>query len=269
MHGRTPAHHLHERTPAAGGEAPVHVLNANGRQGLLIVCDHASAHVPAAYGLLGLPPETFERHIAYDIGAAALAESLARALNAPAVLAGFSRLLIDPNRGLDDPTLIPALSDGTVIPANHPLSVDERARRIAGFHAPYHAAIDAALGRALIRGTTPSILSLHSFTGRWKGVRRPWQAGILWNRDARLAAPLLAALRVDGDLSVGDNEPYSGALAGDCMDRHGTARGLAHALVEVNQDLIGDAAGVAAWTVRLARVIEGILGRVDAAGAKA
>ncbi len=238
---------------------PVRVLNETGDPGLLLVCDHASPRVPASLRGLGLPAEVFTRHIAYDIGAAALTEALSRTLDAPAILAGVSRLVIDLNRGLDDPTLIMALSDGTVIPGNHPLAETERAGRIAAFHAPYHDAIGAALDRALARGVTPSILSIHSFTGQWRGLARPWQVGVLWNRDPRLALPLIAALKAEGDLTVGDNEPYTGALVGDCMDRHGTGRGLPHALLEVRQDLIDREDGVVAWTARLARVIHAVL----------
>lgn len=236
-----------------------HVVNPDGRPDLLLVCDHASNALPERYGTLGMAPEMFGRHIAYDIGAAALTEALARRLGAPAILAGFSRLLIDPNRGLDDPTLVMALSDGTVIPGNHPLTDAERRSRIETYYAPYHDAIASRLADAEAGGVAPAILSIHSFTAIWKHVPRPWQVGILWNRDARLAGPLLAALRAEGDLTVGDNEPYSGELAGDCMDRHGTQKGRAHALIEVRQDLIGDADSVARWSERLARVIQAAL----------
>ena len=240
-------------------DAAFRVVNEMGRPGLLLVCDHASNHVPVCYDHLGLPHEMFARHIAYDIGAAALTEALAHALDAPAVLAQFSRLVIDANRGLDDPTLIMALSDGTVIPGNHPLTAAERNLRIAKFHAPYHDEIAKRLAQAEARGVEPAVLSLHSFTAIWKRVPRPWQIGILWNKDDRLAGPLLAALRAEGDLTVGDNEPYSGELEGDCMDRHGTAMGRPHALIEVRQDLIGNEAGVAAWAQRLAQVIGGVM----------
>ncbi len=132
---------------------------------------------------------------------------------------------------------------------------EERARRIARFHAPYHAAIDAAIDRALAAGRPPVIISIHSFTPVWRGHARPWHAGVLWDRDPRIAVPLMAALREDVALVVGDNEPYAGALANDCMYRHASRRGLAHGLVEIRQDLIGDSDGAEAWAERLARIV--------------
>jgi predicted N-formylglutamate amidohydrolase len=242
---------------AAPAEA-FQVVNAQGGAPFLLLCDHASNVLPPAYGTLGLPAEAFTRHIAYDIGAAALTRALAVRLGAPAILTAFSRLLIDANRGEDDPTLIMALSDGAVIPGNHPLDEGERRARVARYYRPYHAAIAAALDSALARGVTPALLSIHSFTPAWKGKARPWHVGVLWNRDGRLALPLLDALAAEGDLVVGDNEPYSGELKGDCMDRHGTARGLPHVLIEIRQDLIGTEAGVAAMAERLERVIRGL-----------
>ena len=196
--------------------------------------------MPAEYGGLGLPATEFARHIAYDPGAAAVTKLLAIRLGAPAVLSTFSRLLIDANRGEDDPTLIMRLSDGAVVPGNAAVDAAERARRIGRFHEPYHAAIDAALERGIATGRAPAIVSMHSFTPVWRGSTRPWHAGILWDRDPRFAVPLIEALRADPALVVGDNEPYAGALANDTMNRHATLRGLAHALIEVRQDLIGE-----------------------------
>lgn len=222
---------------------------------LLLVCDHASNRLPPGYGTLGLPEDAFVRHIAYDIGAGALTRALSARLGAPAILAGYSRLLIDLNRGPEDPTLIMALSDGALVPGNHPLRPEERACRIALYYEPYHEAIRTTLGGMLARGLEPRIVSLHSFTPVWRGQARPWHVGVLWNRDGRLAQPLLEALRAEGDLVVGDNEPYSGELEGDCLDRHGTRRGLAHVLIEIRQDLLSEEAGIAAWADRLARII--------------
>ncbi len=152
-------------------------------------------------------------HIAWDIGAAALTEALSERLEVPAVLANFSRLVVDPNRGLDDPTLITALSDGTLVPGNRNLARDEREARIAQYYAPYHAAIDQALARAKRMVAAPVIFSIHSFTPRWRGVMRPWHLGILWNKDDRVVRPLLKRLRAEGAFVVGDNEPYSGELS--------------------------------------------------------
>lgn len=239
--------------------SPVEQISGDPHSGLLILCDHAGNAVPRAYGNLGLPPAEFERHIAYDIGVRALTFALADALGAPAVLSTFSRLLIDPNRGEDDPTLIMRLSDGAVVPGNARHDAAERERRLAAYHRPYHAAIAERIDAAIAAGYPPAILSVHSFTPVWRGVPRPWHAGVLWDRDPRFALPLLDCLRAEPDLVVGDNEPYDGALKNDCMYRHGTARGLAHALLEVRQDLIGNAAGVAAWAARLEPMVRRLL----------
>ena len=235
-------------------------LRMGAGSGVLLVCDHASNRLPAGYGTLGLTQEAFERHIGYDIGAAQLARALSARLDAPAILGGYSRLLIDLNRGAEDPTLIMALSDGALIPGNHPLPAEERARRLALYYEPYHAAISAALDTMLARGLEPKIISLHSFTPVWRGRARPWHVGVLWNKDGRLAHPLLEALRAEADLVVGDNEPYSGELEDDCMDRHGTKRGLPHVLIEIRQDLLGTVAGIAAWADLLARAIRQSIG---------
>ncbi|MXN65318.1 N-formylglutamate amidohydrolase [Stappia sp. GBMRC 2046] len=242
--------------PVSPDEAPFETIEGNISSGLLIVCDHASNLVPAEYGDLGLPREQFERHIGYDIGVRDLTCELARRLALPAVMTTYSRLLIDPNRGEDDPTLVMRLSDGAVVPGNALVDEAERTRRMERFHKPYHAEVDRLLDRMLASGNTPAILSIHSYTPVWRGVPRPWHAGILWDSDPRFPLPLLAALRADAELVVGDNEPYDGCLKNDCMYRHGTARGIAHALIEVRQDLIADGAGVKAWADRLAPILE-------------
>ncbi len=239
----------------AGAFAPVGLVDGDPASGLIILCDHAGNQLPAEYGDLGLPAAALSRHIAYDLGAAAVTRALADALGVPAVLANFSRLLIDPNRGTDDPTLIMRLSDRTIVPANAAISAPERQRRIERFHAPYHAAVDAAIDRALASGRAPALFSVHSFTPVWRGKPRPWHAGILWDADPRLPVPLIAALRADPTLVVGDNEPYSGALANDTLYRHAMRRGLAHALIEIRQDLIGDEAQAQEWAARLAAVL--------------
>lgn len=243
------------KTGGADTNEAFECLNATGESRIVLVCDHASNRIPAHLGTLGLPADALSRHIAYDIGAGELTAALSARLDAPALLTRFSRLVIDANRGRDDPTLIMALSDGAVVTANHKLTPEAREARIQTYFDPYHAAIDDALDRAQARGLAPILVSIHSFTPVWRGRKRPWHCGVLWNRDGRLALPLLAALRADGDLVVGDNEPYSGALEGDCMDRHGTMRGVPHALIEVRQDLIGDAAGIAQWAGRLGRAL--------------
>jgi predicted N-formylglutamate amidohydrolase len=243
------------RLAEPGGFTPVSLIDGDPASGLIILCDHAGNRLPAEYGNLGLPPAELSRHIAYDPGAAAVAQALAGRLGVPAVLANFSRLLIDANRGTDDPTLIMQLSDGTIVPGNALVHEREREQRINRFHAPYHAAVDAAIDRAIAAGQVPALISIHSFTPVWRGKTRPWHAGILWDADPRLAVPLIAALRADNDLVIGDNEPYSGALANDALYGHGTRRGLAHALIEIRQDLIGDQGRARAWAERLALIL--------------
>ena len=226
---------------------------------LILLCDHASSAVPPEYGDLGLAPTQFERHIAYDIGARDLTLGLAERLGAPAVLSRFSRLLIDPNRGLDDPTLIMRISDGAAVPGNRGVDEAERQRRIERFHAPYHRAIAETVRAAQGQGLTPLIVSIHSFTPVWRGWPRPWHVGILWDRDEKVATAMIRGFAAQGDLVVGDNEPYHGALEGDTLNTHGTRPGLPHALIEVRQDLIAAKTGVDEWVERVARVIEPIM----------
>lgn len=231
--------------------------------GLILICDHAVNAIPAAYGTLGLAQKELERHIAYDIGALAVTRAVAQALGVPAIFTRFSRLLIDPNRGLDDPTLIMRISDGAVVPGNRQLDEAERAERVRIYYEPYHLAIDQMIEACTAAGVPPVLLSIHSFTETWKGVPRPWDAAILWDRDHRFAVPLLEALRTERDLLIGENEPYDGKLAGDCMWQHGTRRGLAHTIIEVRQDLVRSAEGQKAWAQRIAAAAKAILGRTD------
>lgn len=229
--------------------------------GLILICDHAENRMPDGYGTLGLPPAELERHIAYDIGAAGIVERLAAILGVPAILTRFSRLLIDPNRGLDDPTLVMRLSDGAIIPGNRTLPPEERQHRVDTWYQPYHTAVDALIDEVHAHHAHPALLSIHSFTEVWRGNIRPWQVGILWDADDRLSGPLIDRFVAEGDLLVGDNEPYTGKLQGDCMWMHGTQRGLPHAIIEVRQDLIRSAAGQAAWAERIARVMRQIAAR--------
>jgi predicted N-formylglutamate amidohydrolase len=249
--------------PGEAFESHVEIEGASAPR-LVILCDHARNALPARYGTLGLPAGEFERHIAYDIGAEAVARGLSERLGAPAVLAGFSRLLIDPNRGEDDPTLIMRLSDGTVVPGNADCDARERELRLEEFHRPYHRAVAGLLDRARAAGASPPVLSIHSFTPLWKGVPRPWHAGILWKSDPRFARPLLDLLRREPHLVIGDNEPYSGGLEGDTLDAHATRRGLPDALVEIRQDLISTPEGIAEWIERLARLLPAAIERLEA-----
>lgn len=249
----------------AEGFPVAEVIGGEFRARLVILCDHARNALPRRYGTLGLDRAELERHIAFDIGAQAVTRALARRLHAPAVLCGFSRLLIDPNRGLDDPTLIMRLSDGAIVPANAAMDAAEREVRIVRYHRPYHAAVARVLA-ARPAGGPFGIVSIHSFTPYWKGAARPWHAGVLWAKDRRLAGPVLYALAADRALTVGENEPYAGGLAGDTLDTHAIRAGIPHALVEIRQDLIATDAGAEAWARRLAdilpRAVETLIGRV-------
>ena len=248
--------------------APVRRVDGRLDGGLLLLCDHASNALPPAYGRLGLPDAQFERHIAYDIGARRATEVLAAALGAPALFTTFSRLLIDPNRGADDPTLVMRISDGAIVPGNARVDEAEVEHRREMFFRPYHDAVADTLRRMAATGTAPAIVSMHSFTPHWKGVPRPWHVGLLWDDDPRLAAPLFEALKAEPDLQpwrerVGDNEPYDGALPGDTIDTHATRNGYANVLIEVRQDLMATEAAAEAWGLRLARLLAPILRRPD------
>lgn len=225
--------------------------------GLLILADHATNRLPPKYGDLGLDPSAFQRHIAYDIGVEPLTRMLCERLGAPGVMSCFSRLLIDPNRGEDDPTLIMKISDGAIIPGNYPMTRAEAEFRLTHFHRPYHDAVSGMVATIEnVTGRAPLVISLHSFTPFWKNTARPWHAGILWDSDARAVRPLIDALAALPGIVCGDNEPYDGALKGDTMYRHCLRRGIPHALIEIRQDLIADGRGVAEWTDRLAPILE-------------
>jgi predicted N-formylglutamate amidohydrolase len=249
-------------SPVDGGESH-EIIGGAADCGVLVIADHASNAMPPAFKALGMPPDELARHIAYDIGVAGMARAMAKALGCPAVLSRFSRLLIDPNRGDDDPTRVMRLSDGAIVPGNARIDGAEVERRAARFSRPYHAAIATTLDHMLATGAVPAVISLHSFTPAMKGRARPWHVGVLWDNDPRLPLPLLEALRADTSLFVGDNEPYDGALEGDTMSRHCTARGLVHALIEVRQDLIAADASAWHWGEKLAAVLDPLLARPD------
>ena len=239
-------------------EAP-RIIEGDIRSGVLILCDHASNAIPAEFGNLGLPAGELERHIAHDIGAAEVARTLGVALGAPTILSCFSRLLIDPNRGRDDPTLVMRVADGAVVPGNAAIDDAEIESRLERFYLPYDQAITAAIEASLEAGIVPAVISVHSFTPTMKGQARPWHCGLLWDSDERIAKPLITALSAKGDLVVGANEPYDGALEGDTLDRHAGARGLANVLVEIRQDLIAAKPEAERWGERLAAALRPIL----------
>lgn len=243
-------------------ELPFTILGADRPSRWLVSCDHATNRVPACVGggSLGIAAADMARHIAYDVGAAGLTRRLAEGLDAPAILSDFSRLVIDPNRGEDDPTLIMALYDGTVIAANRRVDTAEADRRLNAFYRPYHAAYADLAARRADR----VICAVHSFTPRLNGrAPRPWQIGVLYShRDTRLALPLIDRLRAEG-IATGDNEPYSGHLDGDAIDRHALTPGRPNVLIEVRNDLIAAEEGQIAWAGRLAPILEKTLAATD------
>lgn len=230
----------------------------------VVTCDHASNAVPpwVAGGDLGLSQEDMGRHIALDVGAAGLARALARALRSPCILARFSRLVIDPNRGEEDPTLVMRLYDGSVVPANRRLGPADVEERLDRLYRPYH----AALAQLLAARPRAALLAVHSFTPRLRGrTPRPWHVGVLHSHlDGRLAGPLLRRLGREPGLCVGDNQPYGGHLPGDSVDRHALSTGRPNVLVEVRNDLIGTPEAQEAWAARLAPHLEGALMDMEA-----
>ncbi len=243
---------------------PYEVIDGDRSLGLVLVADHARNALPEEYGDLGLPASEFERHIAYDIGVEHVIRELARLTRAPAVFATFSRLLIDPNRGDDDPTLIRQVYDGTIIPANYPMPEDERERRLENYYRPYHDAVGAMIASVHeASGGAPFVFSVHSFTPKMQGRTRPWHVGILWDNDGRAAVPLIEMLAAEPGIVAGDNEPYDGALKGDTMYKHCSVNGFAHALIELRQDLIGSSTEAIAWARRLAPILDAVNRRPD------
>ena len=243
----------------AGDPPPFEVLEPEGGSPWLFVVDHAGQAIPHALGDLGLPPGEIDRHIGWDIGIAGVARELAPRLGAWTILQNYSRLVIDCNRPLDSPTLVVASSDGTAVPANAGLAPAGVASRVREIFGPYHARIAQALDQRRAAARPTILVTLHSFTPAMAGVARPWHCGVLYHRDARLAHALRDALRDDGDLVVGDNQPYAVTDGSDyAIPVHGEARGLAHVELEIRQDLIADADGQVQWAQRLARLLHAL-----------
>lgn len=243
-----------DTTKTSADRWPVEFVAGSDDADLLFLCDHASNALPAAYGTLGLPAAQLERHIGYDIGAAHLTRRLAQTFGAPALLTTFSRLLIDPNRSAEDPTLVMRISDGAIVPGNARIDAGEIDLRRTLYWQPYRDAIGAAIDRMSANGSTPAVVSVHTFTDNWKGIARPWEIGVLWDTDPRFAVPLIDGLR-DAGFSVGDNQPYDGALEGDTLDESVTRLGIAGLILEVRQDLVVTETGAHAIADRLAAVL--------------
>ncbi|MCB2127482.1 MAG: N-formylglutamate amidohydrolase [Rhodobacteraceae bacterium] len=240
-------------------QSPFHIVGSDRNSRWLVTCDHATNRVPPCVGggSLGIAPEDMDRHIAYDIGAAGVTLRLAERLDSPAILSDFSRLVIDPNRGEDDPTLVMKLYDSTIIPANRTVDMAETERRLNKFHRPYHEALEALASRR----TDTVICAIHSFTPRLVGrADRPWQIGILYSHvGPELGLHVLDHLRAEQNLTVGENEPYGGHLDGDSIDRHALKSGRPNVLVEIRHDLIRTEDGQIAWADRLAPILEAAL----------
>jgi predicted N-formylglutamate amidohydrolase len=240
-----------------GDLPPYSVFNEKGRAPLLLLCDHASKAVPQALGDLGIPASELARHIGWDIGGLDAAIELSTALDAPLVASGYSRLVIDCNRWPGGEGSIPEFSDGTSVPANRGLGKAAIDARAEACFWPYHHEIDRQLDRMTAGGRSVAMLVMHSFTPEMNGFLRPWHVGVLWNDDPRLPEPLLAELRRNSSLVVGDNEPYSARASYEyTLNAHARPRGLPHCSLEVRQDLIGTSVEAQAWARRLAPAIQ-------------
>ncbi len=232
----------------------------------MIVCDHASNAIPRRLGDLGLTPDCLNYHIAYDIGAQGIADRLAELLDMPAVISGYSRLVIDINRPVDDFTSVREISDGHIVPGNRNLSEADRRTRVEELFLPYHEAVERVMSARKTaaqnaQAEAPVVISVHSCTDEMRGAKRPWHIGVLYNRDERLARAVIDCLRDQNpDLCIGDNKPYSGKDAyGYTIERHALPFGIPNVLFEVRQDLIGDAAGQADYAEILGRALKTVL----------
>ena len=245
---------------------PVTLLNADGAARLLLVGDHVSNRIPRVLNKLGLEDAVLEQHVAYDIGTRKLITHLSQHLDAPAVLAGYSRLVIDLNRSLEDSSVIPEVSDNIPIPGNQLLSRQDRAHRVHCFYTPYRVAIDTMLHRYRKQGIVPAFISIHSFTPQLSDRRqRPWHIGLMWDKDPRIPVPLLARLRAHPRaINVGDNEPYSGKHPADyTIDHHAETAGLPHVSIETRQDLVDTEEGAEYWATILDESLRDILANPD------
>ena len=239
---------------------PFSRFNWSGGAPLFLLCDHASNRVPQRLDCLGLDPANLRRHIGWDIGAAELTKTLATRLDSPAILAGFSRLVIDNNRSPDDPTSVPEISDGVIVPGNRGITAADRTARLDAIFTPYHAQVDEKIEDLLAAGPAPMILSIHSFTPVMRGEERPWHVSVLWKSDPRLPQAILQHFRSKPGICAGDNVPYSAHEGyGYTVECHAEPRGVANALLEVRQDLIDTAAGVAEWGEMLTEVLRDLL----------
>ncbi len=236
--------------------APFTVTRANGASPFVLTVDHGGLEMPRAVGDLGVSAAERARHIGWDIGILGVSERLSALLDAPMAATRYSRLVIDCNRDPSVPTAFVTTSEDTPVPGNVGLTEAARAARVAALFTPYHEAIAGLLDARAAAGVATVLVAMHSFTPRFRGVDRPWHVGVLYGRDDRLARRMFDAFRAEGDLVVGDNEPYQVTdLTDYTVPVHGERRGLLHVELEIRQDLIAEAAGQAAWAERLARLL--------------
>ena len=245
---------------AADEASPVWTHRLDGASPFVLIGDHAGCAVPRKLSSLGLPEAELRRHIGWDLGSAEVALRLSAMLKAPLIMQRYSRLVIDCNRPLHSADSIVTVSDGTVIPGNASVNSTETEARAGEIFQPYHAAIRSLLDERRQQRVSTALIAIHSFTPIWEGRRRPWQVGVLYNRDPRLAVALGKALEGEGGLNVGYNEPYDVSDETDySIPEHGERRGLPHVELEIRHDLIADAAGQQQWATRLARLLPPLL----------
>jgi predicted N-formylglutamate amidohydrolase len=243
-----------------GDPPPFTIINPHGAAPTVLLCDHASNAIPAALGDLGLDEAARSRHIAWDIGAAEVTRHLAEILDVPAVLSGFSRLVVDCNRSHDDPTAKRQISDGTIVPGNRGLDATAEALRAEGCYWPYHRAVTGLIDDVAARDVTPAIVSIHTCTPVMKDFERPWHVGVLSNHDRRMADILIAELGHDSTLCVGDNQPYSGLDPhGYTIETHALPQGRPNVLLEIRQDLVDTHHGALHWAELVGKALANVL----------
>ena len=243
-----------------GDPPPYMSYNDHGRAPVLLVADHASPFFPASLNQLGLADWVLEEHVAWDIGVDELVRFLADELDAPAVLAGFSRLIADPNRRPDDADVIPEISAGIAVPGNMDLTAEQRKQRFESFFWPYHDAIEARLEQFRSDGQVPAMIAVHTCSAVFDRVVRPWHIGVMWDKDPRIPEPVIEYFAADPQICIGDNEPYSGRHPHDfTIDFHAEANGLPHVGFEVRQDLVASPDGARHWAGVLAGALKPVL----------
>jgi predicted N-formylglutamate amidohydrolase len=251
--GPAPGELMGRTQSAEAPEPAVAVERARGSSPIVLVCDHASNRLPARYGDLGLSADDLTEHFAWDPGALEVSRHLAEILDAPLVYGCVSRLALDVNRDPADPDSIVKRCEGKPVPGNLGLPASERRRRAAEIYEPFHAAVAELLRGRAQRGQPSALAGIHTFTRRLNGVARPWDCGVIFADDHRMGEAVVSALRRDGDLLVGVNEPYAPSdRVYHTMHRHGDARGLPTAMIEIRNDLVVGAGEQRGWAERLA-----------------